>query len=271
MAGAYRATAALAAEREQSLRVVLRIGDPQLAALPWEVMYDPAAGGYVCRHDQLVRQVPVAAVRPPLRILGVISSPRGLDPLDADRERGLLMAALARPVADGLAEVTWAAEATWAGLHDLLLARPWHVLHFFGHGDFDPDAGEGVLALTREDGRAELVEAGQFADLLRQARPAPRLVVLNSCSGAAGGTGDLFAGTAAALTRAGVPAVAAMQFEKSDAAAAAFSRGFYTALARGRGVDEAAATLTWVRGVAFSPDGTLLATASYDNTARLWQ
>ena len=50
---------------------------------------------------------------------------------------------------------------------------------------------------------------------------------------------DLFAGTAAALVRGGVSAVAAMQYPISDAAAVAFTRGFYTAIAYGRGVDDA--------------------------------
>ena len=75
--------------------------------------------------------------------------------------------------------------------------------------------------------------------MLRQARPVPRLVVLNSCSGAATGVTDLFSGTAAALVRGGASAVAAMQNEISDPAAVAFARGFYGAIARGRGVDEA--------------------------------
>jgi hypothetical protein len=83
------------------------------------------------------------------------------------------------------------------------------------------------------------VEASRLVDLLRQARPMPRLVVLNSCAGAAGGPADLFSGTAAALVRGGVSAVAAMQYEISDPAAVAFCRGFYGAIARGRGVDEA--------------------------------
>jgi hypothetical protein len=77
-------------------------------------------------------------------------------------------------------ELTWAPEATWDALHEMLLTGPWHVLHFIGHGDFDPDRDEGVLALARQDGRADLVEASRFADLLRQARPMPRLAVLNS-------------------------------------------------------------------------------------------
>jgi hypothetical protein len=49
VAGRYRAAAALAAERGQGLRVLLRIESPALAALPWEAMYDEVAGAYVCR------------------------------------------------------------------------------------------------------------------------------------------------------------------------------------------------------------------------------
>ena len=245
VAGRYRAAAAVAAERGEGLRVVLRIDTPALAGLPWEAMFDQAAGAYVCRRDQLVRHVPVASVpaplrvRPPLRILGVVSSPRGLPALDVEKEQDQLARALARPAGQGLAELCWAPSATWADLQDLLLDGEWHVLHFIGHGDFDLGQDEGVLALVREDGRADLVAAHRLVDLLRQARPVPRLVVLNSCSGAAAGAGDLFSGTAAALVRGGVSAVAAMQYEISDPAAVAFARGFYAAIARGRGVDDA--------------------------------
>jgi len=269
VAGRYRAAAAVAAERGEGLRVVLRIDTPALAGLPWEAMYDQAAGAYVCRQDQLVRHVPVASVpaplrvRPPLRILGVVSSPRGLPALDVDKEQDQLARALARPASQHLAEVHWAPSATWADLQDLLLDGEWHVLHFIGHGDFDPDRDEGVLALVREDGRADLVAAHRLVDLLRQARPMPRLVVLNSCSGAAAGASDLFSGTAAALVRGGVSAVAAMQYEISDPAAVAFARGFYAAIARGRGVDDAVSsgrvailglsdrTLEWVTPVLY--------------------
>jgi WD40 repeat protein len=269
VAGRYRAAAAVAAERGEELRVVLRIDDPVLAGLPWEAMYDESVGGYVCRRDQLVRHVPVASaaaalmVDPPLRILGVVSSPRGLPLLNVQREQELLEGALSRLAGEGLAEVVWAPGATWADLQDVLLGGRWHVVHFIGHGDFDPGQDEGVLALTGEDGRADLVEASRLVDLLRQARPVPRLVVLNSCSGAAVGVTDLFSGTAAALVRGGVSAVAAMQYEISDPAAVAFARGFYGAIARGRGVDDAVSsgrvaivglsgrTLEWVTPVLY--------------------
>lgn len=245
VAGRYRASAALATAGDQTLRVVLRIGVPELATLPWEAMYDESVGGYMCRRDQVVRHIPVpvppaaVTVESPLRLLAVVSSPRELPELDVDRERGWLADALSEPVAAGLVEICWARAATWAGLQGQLMAGPWHVLHFIGHGDFDPEQDEGILALTGSDGRVDRIEASRFADLLRVARPVPRVVVLNCCSSAAASGSDLFSGTAAALVRAGVPAVVAMQYQISDAASAEFARGFYTAIGLGRSIDEA--------------------------------
>jgi WD40 repeat protein len=269
VAGRYRAAAAVAAERGEGLRVVLRIGDPALSALPWEAMYDDAAGRYVCRREPLVRNVGIPAASPslavdlPLRVLGIVSAPRDLPSLNVPKEQQQLARAL-RPLTDrGLAGLTWAPSATWADLQDQLQSGTWHVVHFIGHGGFDAGLDEGVIALEDEDGVKHLVEAGRFIDLLGSARPMPRLVVLNSCSGAAGSAQDLFAGTAAALVRGGAGAVVAMQYEISDPAATAFSRGFYGAVARGRAVDEAASsgrtailglsgrTLEWVTPVLY--------------------
>jgi carbon monoxide dehydrogenase subunit G len=245
VAGRYRAASALATERVQRLRVVLRIDSPALAALPWEAMYDEAAGVYVCRQDQLVRHVRVSSmpapllVRPPLRILGVAASPPGLPALDVRKEQYDLTRALAGPISQGHAEVHWVPEATWDCLHDVLLDGPWHVVHFIGHGAFNANRDGGHLVLVGEDGRAREIAAHVLADLLHQASPMPRLVVLNSCSGGAASTTDLFSSAAAELVRRGISAVAAMQYSISDLAAIAFARGFYTAVAHGRGIDEA--------------------------------
>jgi hypothetical protein len=245
VSGRYRASAALAAERGQRLRVVLRIDSPELAVLPWEAMYDETLGEYVCRHDQLVRHAAIASVpspllvRPPLRILGVASSPRGLSLLDVEKEQEQLARALARPVSLGNIDLQWAPAATWADLHAMLFEGPWHVIHYIGHGDFDPVREEGFLSLVAENGRVHNVAAHRLVTLLRQADPMPRLAVLNSCMGAQASDSDLFSGTAAALVRGGFSAAAAMQYEISDQAAVAFARGFYTAIAHGRGVDDA--------------------------------
>jgi hypothetical protein len=245
ISGVYRASSAVAAERGEPLRIVLRTSAPELAALPWESMFDTAAGTYVARHEPLVRYVPVPAspppltVRLPLRILALISAPRGLAPLDVEREREHLSQALRSLIQRGDVVVQWLEHASWPALQETLLSGSWHIVHFIGHGDFDIEQDEGVLALENEQGRVHRVAAGSFVDLLREADPMPRLVVLNACDSSAAGSTDLFSGTAASLVRGGVSAVTAMQFEISDAAAIAFCQGFYTAIGRGRSIDEA--------------------------------
>jgi hypothetical protein len=268
--GTYRASCAIAHERGEPLRVVLRLTQPRLAALPWEALFDPENEAYICRQEPLVRQVPAPHTREPLhvtlplRVLGLVASPRGLPDLDVAAEQKHLRRALATPIRKGLIELDWLAPAklaTWGALQEKLMSNQWHVLHFIGHGDYDTTNDRGVIALVGDDGRADHVEAGHLADLLKEAQPMPRLVVLNSCSSGAEGTKDLFSGVAAALVRRGVSAVAAMQFTVSDSAAIDFARGFYTAIGHGRSIDDAtrsgrisvlgARTLEWVTPVLY--------------------
>jgi CHAT domain len=243
--GTYRYSLGIAQQRSEPLRVVLRLTAPRLAALPWEALFDPETETCICRRESLVRRVSALftpeplVVRPPLRVLGVVASPRGRPVLDVAAEQEHLSTALATPIAEHLIELEWLAQATWDGVHEKLLSNQWHVLHFIGHGDYDPTSDQGVIAFVGEDDRADLVEAEPLADLLHEARPMPRLVVLNSCSSGEQGTQDLFSGTAAALVRSGISAVAAMQFTVSDPAAIRFARGFYTVIAHGSNVDDA--------------------------------
>ena len=266
--GAYRASLGAVQQGGERLRVVLRLTAPELAALPWEALFDPETQSYLCRREPLVRHVPAPftppplEIRPPLRILGLVASPRGLPVLDVETEQQNLEAALAQPIADGLVELVWMHQASWEAIHGRLLGGEWHVLHFIGHGDYDADADEGVLYLVGADGRARGVEASRLTDLLGEARPPLRLVVLNSCSSGESGSQDLFSGTAAVLAHNGIDGVAAMQYSITDTAAIAFARGFYTALAHGLTVDEAARsgrveilglgrTLEWVTPVLY--------------------
>ncbi|TYL53371.1 CHAT domain-containing protein [Agromyces mariniharenae] len=242
---AYRTSVAVASERGTGVRIALRLTAPGLAALPWEALFDPSTETYLCRKEPLVRHVPAPptaaalAIELPLRVLAMVSSPRGLPPLDVEHERELLEEALRPHLDAGRVQVEWLEPVTWPRVHDKLLEQEWHVLHFIGHGTYDVDTDEGVLAFVGRDGRADYVAASSLADLLAEAEPTPRLVLLNSCRSAAGGRDDLFSGTAAALAHSGIHAVAAMQFSISDTAAIEFSRGFYSALAHGRGIDEA--------------------------------
>ena len=243
----YRASMGVAGERQERLQIVLRMEAPKLDLLPWEALFDAQDGAYLCRRGPIVRHLPASytpaplAVELPLRILVVIASPRGLPMLDTDAERERLEQALAAQVAAGRVELAWVTDASWTSLQARLLSDRWHVLHFIGHGYYDSLSEEGQIALVSEGGGggAQMVDASSLADLLGEADPPPRLVVLNSCSSAQGGVDDRFSSVGAALVRGGISAVAAMQFAVSDRASVQFAQGFYTSLAHGRRVDDA--------------------------------
>ncbi|MFI6371688.1 CHAT domain-containing protein [Streptomyces sp. NPDC050546] len=245
VSGTYRASLGVARERQERLQIVLRLESPELTLLPWEILFDSHADAYVCRHEPMVRHIPAAytptplPVQPPLRILVVVASPRGLPLLDTDAEREHLEEALAEQVSAGRVELVWLTGATWGSLQTRLMDGPWHVLHFIGHGDYDIRSQEGLIALVGERGGAQMVEASRLADLISEANPTPRLMVLNSCASAQGAVDDGFSSVGATLVRRGISAVAAMQFAVSDRASVRFAQGFYTALAYSRRVDDA--------------------------------
>ena len=266
--GRYTASVQEAARRGEPLRVVLRLRAPELAALPWEAMFDPEADEYLCQREPIVRYVETAQpatplpVNPPLRVLGLVSAPRDLPMLDVAEEQRRLTDAIDDLRRRRQVELTWASGGNWPSLQEMLLRGQWHVLHFIGHGGVD--RGVGVLALEDElTGQASLVSSARFARLLHSCRPVPRLVVLNSCQSGEAAADDLLSSTAAALVHSGISAAVAMQFAVTDPAALAFSRGFYQALAHNHPVDEAVRlgriaidgtsenTLEWVTPVLF--------------------
>ena len=246
--GCYEAALAAASSGGQGLRVKLRLQAPELAALPWEYLFDPHQEEYLAlsRRTPLVRylQVPRStrplAVAPPLRVLGVVASPQDpdLDPLDVDGERRRVETALRGLSERGLLELTWLPGQTFRDIQRAMRAGPWHALHFIGHGGFDTQAGEGLIALADEAGGTQRLSASQLGLLLSDHDPL-RLAVLNMCEGARGSPGDLYSASGATLVRHGVPAVLAMQYEISDSAAIEFARAFYEAVADGLAVDAA--------------------------------
>ncbi len=267
-----------ARQDDRGLRIKLRVQAPELAALPWEFLYDARAGEYLCRSRQtplvryleLPQSIQPLQVKPPLRILGMVASPSDQPALDIQREQGRIGEALKDLEADGLVELTWLAGQTWRDLQRAMRAGPWHVFHFIGHGGFDPSSEEGVLALANEQGSTALMTATQMGQLLSDHRSL-RLALLNACEGAQGSKRDLFSSTAATLARRGIPAVLAMQYEISDRAAIECTRSFYEALADSLPVDAAvsearkavslsiANTLEWATPVLYmrAPDGAL--------------
>jgi hypothetical protein len=228
------------------LRVRLRIRPPELAELPWELLYAPDQREYLTlsRSVSLVRYLEVAQpaealpVQPPVRVLGMVASPRDLDRLDAIQEQQRLAAALQGLVRDGTFELTWLTGQTWRELQTALRQNAYHVLHFIGHGGFDMQLGEGFIALVDEDdGRAYRLSGDELGRLV-EGNTSLRLVVLNACEGARGSRND-GRGMAAVLVQKGVPAVVAMERPIRDDDAIAFARTFYEVIAEGREVDAA--------------------------------
>jgi acyl carrier protein len=267
-----------AVQQGKGLRLKLRFQAPDLAALPWEFLYDERYGEYLClssktppvRYLKLPQPIQPLIVTPPLRILGMVASPSDLPQLDVDREMQRVEEAVKELRAERLLELTWLPEQSWRALQRKMRHGPWHVFHFIGHGGFDLNMDEGVIALADEQGRSKLIKATQLGRLLADHYQL-RLVVLNSCEGARGSESDIFSSSAAILVRRGIPAVLAMQYEITDRAAIEFSRVFYESLADRYPVDTSVTeariavdmavtnTLEWGTPVLYmrSPDGVL--------------
>jgi hypothetical protein len=240
----YRAALA-SLSPSQGLRLRLRLDPTELAALPWEYCYDPENDSFLALdlRTAIIRYLPLAfsplplAGSDPVRLLIVISTPADWPALDAGREREHILAALAAAVAAGRVEIdVGEGVASLESLQDHL-RRGYQMVHFIGHGSYDAATASGYLILEQADGSGDPVDGGRLATLLRSSGVG--LAVLNACDTAAAGFGNPYAGVAQALVRAGLPAVAAMQFPIRDTQAVAFARTFYRALADGWPVDAA--------------------------------
>ncbi|OKI02078.1 hypothetical protein A6A06_13375 [Streptomyces sp. CB02923] len=232
-----------ARQQGEPLRVVLGLDGPQVSGIPWEFAIDPyARDSYlglrvpVVRSPQLLGAPAPVRMTPPLRVLGVISRPTDLPALQGERERDEITQALQRLSTD--VAVDWLRGDSWRELAEAVRTRAPHVLHFVGHGGFDPETGSGYLELSAEDGTAMHVSGTDLGRLMHDS-PQLRLVVLNACESATSGAEGVFSSTAAKIMREGVPAVVAMQYEITDPAALAFASSFYTGMARGLPVDRA--------------------------------
>lgn len=231
---------------DQPLRIRLTVEAPELASLPWEYLYDETRGDYlsVSQNTRIVRNVPLdfpadaLTVPPPMRILGFTASPSDLPKLDIPHEKEQMEKALAEHIESGMIKLVWVEGETWRDLCVALENGEWHVLHFIGHGGFDDEDQEGVVALCDDDGKSDLLPATKLGRLLADENSL-KLVLLNSCEGSRSSTSELFSSTATILSRIGAEAVVSMQDEISDRAAISFSRDFYSCLRDGRSVDYA--------------------------------
>ncbi|MGH3912440.1 MAG: CHAT domain-containing protein, partial [Pseudonocardiaceae bacterium] len=202
-------------EQGAAMRLVLRVRPAELARLPWEFLADPDEQDYLgvgltlLRHPEVLASRQPLQVAAPLRILGMVV--RSDDQQDGGEARQRLGAALAGWERAGVVQLGWVAGQTAAALQDALNEGPWHAFHLAGPGIDD------------------------FSPLLIDHHTL-RLVLFNVC-GREDTSSDQVVAAATALTRQGMPAVVAMQFEISDLAESRFAQALYHSVATGLPVD----------------------------------
>ena len=238
------------------VRIRLILDPPDLAGIPWEFLYDPESQTYLAVSPMTVlsryipQPLPIRDVRQrghgPVRVLVVISSPRGLDDVNAADEERLIRSALAERVKAGQVEVDVLRRATVGEIGAWLREKPYAVFHYIGHANFDGE--QGVVALVDDEtGGPRYVTDETFAGFFIGNRTLG-LAVLNTCSGAAIAAAPALpspttqhralVGVAPRIVERGVPAVVAMRYPVDDRVAAVFADTFYSTLTLGRPVDE---------------------------------
>ncbi|MBI1294539.1 CHAT domain-containing protein [bacterium] len=261
----YQRSLGMATASGGGLRLRLRVDPPELAAVPWEYAYDQTIDDFVVLNPQvaLVRYLsqPVAPRSvtgvAPLPVLLFVGAPDGDVLLDSVGEIQHVLDALADLMPHRVTlEILFAGAgserqavvslvagrrgvhlspepATLTALRSAL-RRGVRVVHYTGHGYFDPEQG-GALLVQDEEGGTESVDAHTMARQLRGSQVA--LAFLNGCNTAIDGTEQALMGLAPRLVAAGLPAVVAMQTEIDDRSAIRFAAEFYRSLADGLPLD----------------------------------
>jgi hypothetical protein len=235
---------ATASNQPLALNLRLPPGAGELAALPWELLWDDGSlplllgRGRVSactRYLDLPQALP--GPRPhtlPLRILALVPHAGIPEPLREQEQHARRRAW--QPLLDsGQVTMEELGPVTRQALVDRLQREPLpDVVHYYGHGCYRN--GGGALLLDEADSGECWTNAEALAALLGSVR----MVTLFACQGAAvDHTHSLLSGVAPALSAAGVPIVVGMQTSVRVAAATRASGVMYRALAAGWSVQQA--------------------------------
>ena len=161
----------------------------------------------------------------PLKVLAAVAAPDETKtrnvPLDTEAEMAAVLDAVAGISGATGGQVRILEVASLPAIRQALAGDAYHVLHLSAHGSAD------AVELEDEDGAPVTVSTRALVQALKHGPHQVPLVVLSSCSGAAGGTQPLAAG----LAGAGADRVIAMLAPVSDGYATLLARHLYTVLA----------------------------------------
>jgi tetratricopeptide (TPR) repeat protein len=226
--------------------------NPDCLRIPWELIRN-RAGPLVQQGITIRRQLPIAgaakehAIDLPLRILLIVSRPSDAGFIDPRLSARSMLDALA-VLGDDVC-VDFCRPPTLARMTEMLhyakqSGKPYHIVHFDGHGTFVPAFQLGALLFeqperdpTQSESKTDLVPANQLGDLfVKYEIP---LVVLEACRTGALGQVALFRSVAPRLIEAGVGTVIAMSHAVLVEAANILLERFYRELVKGATVGQA--------------------------------
>ncbi|MEK7989798.1 MAG: CHAT domain-containing protein, partial [Thiotrichaceae bacterium] len=242
---------------------------PDILSLPWELLKEPN-GVY------LFNKKPRIAIRRSLitdkicaphqvkakkiiRLLFVVSRPKGAGFIDPRREAQAVLAALEKQKINQI-EVEFLAQATFDGLVNRLGNEDLpaiDIVHFDGHGVFDSSgqlaaqsvdskwakkagaetANMGYLLFEDDKGDKALVSAQMLGEMLNQQNIS--MMVLSACQSSKQAGDEALNSVAARLVHAGIPSVLAISYSASVSTTLLLFYEFYGQLANGKLVGEA--------------------------------
>ncbi|MGB8844004.1 MAG: tetratricopeptide repeat protein [Aliidongia sp.] len=254
--------------------LTIRSLHPTILAQPWELLRDPGRTFLFLDHPRISirRRLPDQEREPyrpkpknKLHLLFVVCRPTDEGFLDPRADPMAVMDALDTE-APGRISVEFLRPPTLNALIDRMnddRKPPIDILHFDGHGAYDPDgrlsdrasraiasagaehlmrdgaaaAHHGYLSFEDDTGKSDRVPAAKFGDLLQSKRVG--LVILSACQSAMVSGEDALGSVAPRLIHAGIPSVLAMTQSVLVATTRALCRHFYRNLAAGRPIGAA--------------------------------
>lgn len=247
--GSLERSQGIAMGEQIPLRLRLEIRDPDLIALPWEIMQREAGQPAISLSKQVlfsrttteVDPLPYLRINPTLNILLVLGSDKKLQ---LEQEAVILKKTLCdSPVVGNYSQgyapctVTTLLQPTRQELIQELESREYNVLFYAGHGLPAPDGGLLYLQPNMTLNGIELARVLTSNNV--------NLAVFNSCWGAQPAAVNRQAipssSLAEVLIRHGVPAVLAMRDQIRDDESLSFIQAFAQALRKRLPIDEAVA------------------------------
>jgi hypothetical protein len=237
--------------------LVITSDSPEVLNLPWELLYSPSDRQFLApslagMSRSLSEYAPRAEMgdlpQDKLNILLVIARPYG--------EKDIALRTIARPLFESTAHIRQKVKIkvlrppSFEQFERELSAHRgfYHIVHFDGHGDFDPNsigfqhtlgaAGQGLLVFEADDGSPQIVTAAQIAQNLADCRVP--IFILNACKSAQEGE-EKFSSVATRLVSLGAKGVVAMAYSVYAQAAKHFMGRLYGELAAGATLDSAVA------------------------------